>query len=166
MQAKGFDVIGPHSCLFLYTRCRPCLERSTLIGRLRLDSGRQDLLKKKKEAGKKSVTTERDPEDMEIPRPVYCSGLFGGFKASAKLESIVSDFKCLPCDEKCLIVSFFKGSLDLLEAIFGDLGIETARFDGDISNDQREDELERFKTQSSCRILLMTVQTGGTGKCW
>lgn len=62
-----------------------------------------------------------------------------------------------------LQVSFFKGSLDLLEAIFDELGAETARFDGDISSEERENELDRFKMHASCRILLMTVQTGGTG---
>ena len=106
---------------------------------------------------------ETQPEDMAIPRRVYCSEVLGGFKPTAKLESIVDDFRKLPKDEKCLIVSFFKGSLDLLEGIFDELGAETARFDGDISSDERENELDRFKTQASCRILLMTVQTGGTG---
>lgn len=137
-----------------------------MLGRLHLDSGRQDLLKKKKEGNPQddTVAVETQPEDMGIPRHIYCRGTLGGFKSTAKLESIVNDFRALPQDEKCLIVSFFKGSLDLLEGIFDELGAETARFDGDISSDEREDELDRFKTRESCRILLMTVQTGGTGR--
>ena len=71
----------------------------------------------------------------------------------------------LPYDEKVLIVSFFKGSFDLLEAIFQerhpDVGV--ARYDGDVKAEEREDELHQFKTDPSCRVLLMTIQTGGTG---
>ena len=47
--------------------------------------------------------------------------------------------------------------------MFSDLEVETARFDGDIGNEDREEELRRFKNRPECRILLMTVQTGGTG---
>lgn len=72
-----------------------------------MDSGRQDLLKKKKE-GKpdiERVTVETQPEEMVIPRKVYCSETLGGFKPTAKLESIVDDFRKLPKEDKCLIVS-------------------------------------------------------------
>eukprot|EP00536_Pseudo-nitzschia_multiseries_P006422 jgi/Psemu1/193030/e_gw1.135.54.1 len=42
-------------------------------------------------------------------------------------------------------------------------GIECARYDGDVDKDVRTRDLERFKTKSSCRVLLATVQSGGTG---
>ena len=103
------------------------------------------------------------PEEMEIPRRVYCSDIFGGFRASAKLESIIDHFKTIPVDEKMLLVSFFKGSLDLLEGMFDELNVEVARFDGDIQHEERQVELERFKTEPTCRVLLATVQTCGTG---
>jgi len=199
---KGIRHFACESCVEdLEEKGAGCPLCETLIGRLRLDSGRQDLLRKKKEGTKHagSVAAEEGSEDFEIYRRVYCKNLWGGFRASAKLESIIEDFFKIPVDEKALVVSFFKGksfmlfaacffdgvksahngptiwlcvvgisffvgSLDLLEAMFHDLGIETARFDGDIPNDAREDELDRFKDDSSnCRVLLMTVQTGGTG---
>jgi len=62
-----------------------------------------------------------------------------------------------------LIISFFKGTLDLLEAMFHEHKIDVARFDGDVKADARQEQLERFKTDPSCRVLLMTAQTGGTG---
>lgn len=99
-----------------------------------------------------------------VPRKIYCEETLGGFRASAKLESIISDYKTkLPPHEKVLIVSFYKGTLDLLEAMFAEEKVEVARFDGDIKFEEREEELDRFKSQASCRVLLMTVQTGGTG---
>ena len=63
-----------------------------------------------------------------------------------------------------LILSFFKGGLDLLEGIFTeDLGIDCARYDGDFGSATRRDELSRFKKDPSCKILLATVQSGGVG---
>lgn len=106
--------------------------------------------------------------DSEIsnigPGHIYCRKVFGGFKASVKLETIVSNFKTkVPSTDKVLIVSFFKGSLDLLEAMFHEHKIEVARFDGDIKVTERQQVLDRFKTKTSCRVLLMTAHTGGTG---
>jgi len=44
-----------------------------------------------------------------------------------------------------------------------DLGMGCARFDGDVDPKVRNIELERFKTSPCCRVLLATVQSGGTG---
>jgi len=72
--------------------------------------------------------------------------------------------KTVPDDEKSIILSFFKGSLDLVEGILSDeLGIECARYDGDVVRDTRAADLKRFQTSSSCRVLLASVQSGGTG---
>ena len=111
---------------------------------------------------------------MEGHQKVYCQDVYGGFIPSAKLELILNDFKTgIPKDDKVAIVSFFKGSLDMLEAMLFEHGIEVARFDGDIKADERQKQLEKFKTKSTCRVLLMTAQTGGTGlniveanHCW
>lgn len=44
-----------------------------------------------------------------------------------------------------------------------DFGVDCARFDGDIDPKVRNQELDRFRTSLTCRVLLMTVQSGGTG---
>ena len=62
------------------------------------------------------------------------------------------------------MLSFFKGSLDLLEGIFEeDLGIKCARFDGDLGPTVAKEELDRFRKTPSVKVLLATVQSGGTG---
>jgi SNF2 family DNA or RNA helicase len=162
---KGLRHFACETCLEkLEETCSTCPRCDTLFGRLHLMSGKEELLRKKEEAKvKKEVDIKTDPEDMEIPRQVYCRHIEGGFRASAKLESIVANFEAVPKDEKVIIASFFKSSLDLLEAIFHEKDIPTCRFDGDISNEDREEELIRFKTRENCRVLLMSVQTGGTG---
>jgi SNF2 family DNA or RNA helicase len=88
-----------------------------------------------------------------------------GFTASAKIVKTIEWFKTtVPDDEKAIILSFFKGSLDLVEGILSDeLDIECARYDGDVGKDTRAADLKRFQTSSSCRVLLASVQSGGTG---
>ena len=62
-----------------------------------------------------------------------------------------------------IVLSFFKGALDLLEGVFDDMGLDVARYDGDLKHDARREQLEHFKSEGSCRILLATVHVLGTG---
>ena len=88
----------------------------------------------------------------------------GGFAASAKIEKAVEWFRSVPQSEKALILSFFKGSLDLLEGILTyEHGIKCCRYDGDVSKEERARDLNDFKTNDDCRLLLASVQSGGTG---
>ena len=89
----------------------------------------------------------------------------GGFIASAKIEKAIHWFQTtVPNSDKAIFLSFYKGSLDLIEGILvSKFGIDCARYDGDVSKEVRTRDLQRFKTSSSCRVLLATVQSGGTG---
>ncbi|KAL3910926.1 MAG: hypothetical protein SGILL_007492, partial [Bacillariaceae sp.] len=149
---KGIRHFACESCLeTLEENCEECPMCIDLIDRLHM-----------------SRTMKRDDQN------VYCTDVHGGFVPSAKLEQILNDFKTgIPKDDKVAVVSFFKGSLDMLEAMFLEHGIEVARFDGDLKADERQKQLKKFKTKPSCRVLLMTAQTGGTGlniveanHCW
>lgn len=88
-----------------------------------------------------------------------------GFTASAKIEKAIEWFQTtVPKSDKAIFLSFFKGSLDLIEGILvSKFGIDCARYDGDVSKEARTSDLQRFKTSSTCRVLLATVQSGGTG---
>ena len=110
--------------------------------------------------------------DGKPPHATYCEEVTTtfdktakGFIASAKIEEAVQWFrKTVPKNEKALILSFFKGSLDLMEGILvDDLGLECVRYDGDVDKEVRARDLERFKKSATCRVLLATVQSGGTG---
>jgi len=105
-----------------------------------------------------------------ITHGVYCNKIqttatLNGFTASAKIVKAIEWFKTsVPDHEKAIILSFFKGSLDLIEGILADEhGIECARYDGDVGKEQRAQDLKRFQTSSTCRVLLASVQSGGTG---
>lgn len=110
--------------------------------------------------------------DGKPPHATYCEEVTTtfdktakGFIVSAKIEEAVQWFqKTVPKNEKALILSFFKGSLDLMEGILvDDLGLECVRYDGDVDKEVRARDLERFKKSATCRVLLATVQSGGTG---
>lgn len=106
----------------------------------------------------------RDSNSSGFQSPMYCQEIVGGFKGSSKINEIVKAVKEISADDKILILSFFKSSLDLLEGIFvHDLKIGCARFDGDFSSQIANEQLERFKRSPATRILLATVQSGGTG---
>lgn len=105
-----------------------------------------------------------------IEKKVYCQEIKttitqkGGFAASAKIDKAISWFKSIPKSDKAIVLSFFKGSLDLLEGVLTyECGIQCCRYDGDIPKERRAQDLERFKTDSVCRVLLASVQSGGTG---
>lgn len=95
----------------------------------------------------------------------YCKHIAGGFVGSSKLNEIVDwSQNEVPKEDKILILSFYKGALDLLEGIFcHDYGIDCARFDGDVDSRTSIGELDRFKTEPDCKILLATVASGGVG---
>ena len=101
--------------------------------------------------------------------PIYCqevSAMPGtqGFQSTSKMEEIIDWVKNIVADEKVILYSFFKSTLDLLEGVLVDhLGMECARFDGDVETDARAAELRRFKESSTCNVLLATVQSSGTG---
>ena len=103
-------------------------------------------------------------------KKVYCQEIKttisekGGFTASDKIEKAVCWFERIPKSDKAIILSFFKGSLDPFEGVLTYVhGIQCCRYDGDISKDRRAQDLERFKTDNNCRVLLASVQSGGTG---
>ncbi len=98
----------------------------------------------------------------------YCKGVnvapgVNGFQPTVKLREVVGWVKSLPPKDKGIIYSFFEGSLDLLEGIFSELGISCARLDNDFGPDFQAVDLIRFKTTPSCKILLATVQSCGSG---
>ncbi|KAL7547901.1 hypothetical protein ACHAWF_011183 [Thalassiosira exigua] len=103
-------------------------------------------------------------------RETYC-GRIGthyssskGFTTSAKIDKIIEWIQMVPKSDKAIIMSFFKGILDLVEGIMvEDLGIECARYDGDIAKEKRALDLKRFQKEGTCRFLLASVPSGGTG---
>jgi len=146
----------------LHVRNESCPRCSRLLSRC--DGGVGEL--QSQISGSSNVPADLDnAAKLHLSQHIYCRDVFGGFRSTTKLETILSDFEHkLPPKDKVLIVSFFKSSLDLLEAMFQErYQIPVLRFDGDIKKEERKAVLETFKCDESYRVLLMTVQTGGVG---
>jgi len=115
--------------------------------------------------------TNTASNENKVPHKVYCQQVTtsvnnaNGFTASAKIEKAITWFlTSVPKNEKAIILSFFKGSLDLIEGILTDEhGINCARYDGDVDKEVRARDLQRFQTNTNYRVLLASVQSGGTG---
>ena len=78
----------------------------------------------------------------------------------ARVESIQDTHP----DDKIIIFSFFKSFLDLAEGMLVHaMRLSVERFDGDVGGQVRSAALERFRTDPSKKLLLMTIQSGGVG---
>jgi len=62
-----------------------------------------------------------------------------------------------------VVYSFFKGALDLAEALLRADGLECCRFDGDDDAEARQQQLDAFQGTPSIRCLLLSMFTGGVG---
>ena len=62
-----------------------------------------------------------------------------------------------------IIFSYFKGVLDIIEAMMTTDGVMTCRFDGDLKHNDRARELEDFKKNPKKKVLLCTIGSGGVG---
>ena len=117
---------------------------------------------------------------------------FDGFRESTKLRALRARIKAVPPGDKVIVFSFFKGWLDLVEAMLCDDAAKSAaaaadddedadgaaaaggdrraiargvceRFDGDVDADEKAAALRRFQAATGPRVLLATVQSGGVG---
>jgi len=96
---------------------------------------------------------------------MYCQQINGGFSGSSKINAVVEHITTkVPANDKVVVFSNFKGGLDLLEGIFHyDLGVDCARFDGDLDRQTKLEELERFKKDPKCKVLLTTIGSASVG---
>ncbi|PNP51003.1 hypothetical protein THARTR1_08338 [Trichoderma harzianum] len=87
----------------------------------------------------------------------------------SKVKALIADIKSLPPDTKwysnSLIVVFstWRLSLDVIEAGLDQASISSIRFDGKVPQKDRQSVIERFKTDPSLRVMLLTLSCGAVG---
>jgi SNF2 family DNA or RNA helicase len=64
---------------------------------------------------------------------------------------------------RVVVFSSFTFMLDLIERAFTNASIKFARFDGSLSQPQRESALRSFRTDSDTFVILMSLKAGGLG---
>ncbi|PLB50322.1 hypothetical protein P170DRAFT_463556 [Aspergillus steynii IBT 23096] len=81
----------------------------------------------------------------------------------SKLVSLLADIREHYAEDKSIIFSFWRESLDIVGRVFDEQGMSFCRVDGKIAPTQRQAVLEEFQRNSAVRVLLMTIGTGAVG---
>ncbi|KAK8044974.1 SNF2-related protein [Apiospora rasikravindrae] len=117
----------------------------------------------------KSLPTPRCPicnfehEIAELTPKPNGVGTYTQLNFPSKVEALLEDVQNHYLSKKCLIFSFWKKTLDMIGHAFESRGLSYLRVDGSMSSKKRNNVLNRFQTDSSSRILMMTFSTGGVG---
>lgn len=64
---------------------------------------------------------------------------------------------------KSIVFSTWRLTLDIIEAGLNQAGIRSVRFDGKVSQPQRQPVLNEFKSNPEVRVILLTLQCGAVG---
>ncbi|KAH9885563.1 SNF2 family N-terminal domain-containing protein [Xylariomycetidae sp. FL2044] len=82
---------------------------------------------------------------------------------SSKVESLISDLKAVPPDVKCIVFSTWRLTLDLVEAGLDQASFRSIRFDGKVPQKYRHAVVQRFNTDPSIKVMLLTLSCGAVG---
>ncbi|UPK96324.1 hypothetical protein LCI18_007259 [Fusarium solani-melongenae] len=82
---------------------------------------------------------------------------------SSKVKALMTDIKALPLNEKCIVFSTWRLTLDMVEAGLEQALIPSVRFDGKVPQNERQEIVERFRTDPSVRVMLLTLSCGAAG---
>jgi SNF2 family DNA or RNA helicase len=64
---------------------------------------------------------------------------------------------------KVIVWAVFKENYKMIAKVCDKLGLEYAEIHGDISNARRIEEMNRFRTDEKCRVMIANQSAGGTG---
>lgn len=62
-----------------------------------------------------------------------------------------------------MVFSQFLGMMDLIQEDFRRQNIECVRMDGSLSQKERSQIIEKFKTDKKCKVFIISLKTGGVG---
>ncbi|KAI0894307.1 SNF2 family N-terminal domain-containing protein [Annulohypoxylon nitens] len=81
----------------------------------------------------------------------------------SKIKTLVQRIEMHYLQDKCVIFSFWKKTLDIVSSALEEKGIKHQRIDGSIASSKRHAVLNEFQSRSASRVLLLTFSTGATG---
>lgn len=83
--------------------------------------------------------------------------------SSAKLRVLADHIEENTPNHKILIFSQFVKMLKVIEKQIQDSGMKYAYLDGQSSQKERQDNVNKFQEEEDCRIFLISLKAGGTG---
>ncbi|KAI0376808.1 SNF2 family N-terminal domain-containing protein [Hypomontagnella monticulosa] len=101
--------------------------------------------------------------DIEDPRNGPAMPNVTNTQYPSKIIALVEDVQTHYLQDKCVIFSFWKKTLDIIGKALNDKHIKYLRVDGDVTSRRRTNILAEFQSRSAARILLMTFSTGAVG---
>ncbi|KAF7302735.1 SNF2 superfamily protein [Mycena chlorophos] len=139
-------------------------------------------LMKRRAKGKKTrctVVLDSDEEDDETPegKGVLIKGpqkkltkeelkMIPKFLPSTKMKSMMDYIKTLAeekPDEKTLVISQWTQCLDIVSDYLQEAQIPHVKFQGDMTNSQREKAVSVFMSKDKATVMLMSLKCGGVG---
>lgn len=102
----------------------------------------------------------------------------------SKVEALITDIKTLPPNQKWYLLIFHRCSdeprsrslihrsiifstwrltLDIVEAGLEQISLRSVRFDGKVPQKERQNIIDRFKTDPSIRVMLLALSCGAAG---
>lgn len=100
---------------------------------------------------------ESSPAEIQTKMRATSIGL------SSKVGALITDIKALPWNEKCIVFSTWRLTLDMVEAGLEQESIPSVRFDGKVPQNERQEIVERFRADPSVRVMLLTLSCGAAG---
>ncbi|TVY43285.1 putative ATP-dependent helicase [Lachnellula subtilissima] len=111
----------------------------------------------------KSFEVSWNPDSISTP------GIEGSLLAvqpeivSTKLQTLLEDLQSSPKEEKSVVFSYWTFTLDLIESLLRIKSISYARIDGRHSGAKREEAIQKFQTDESIQVILVSITCGGAG---
>ncbi|KAJ3535529.1 hypothetical protein NM208_g536 [Fusarium decemcellulare] len=90
-------------------------------------------------------------------------GEAGHVNLPSKVEALITDIKTLPPNDKCIIFSTWRLTLDVVETGLNQASIRSVRFDGKVPQKERQCIVDRFRADPSIRVMLLTLSCGAAG---
>ncbi|KAI8711490.1 hypothetical protein NCS52_01412700 [Fusarium sp. LHS14.1] len=110
-----------------------------------------------------SLSATGSPSRVSSPAtPGPGDGLFGH---STKLSSVIENITGSLPGSKNIVFTAWRSTLDLLERMLTENGIQYRRIDGRVSISERTERLKEFQfdPQNSIPVLLLSIETGAVG---
>ncbi|KAI8631123.1 hypothetical protein F5Y19DRAFT_473522 [Xylariaceae sp. FL1651] len=140
-------------------RCQDCTER---------DLGAQSAtnFSNDPQVSENTVNDDDAMQDVQFERRDVLASIDDASRRASypsKILSLLDDIQINSQQDKNIIFSFWRRSLDLVEKLFREERIIFDRVDGSMHPSQRKKVLVRFHDNPSVRVLLMTIGTGAVG---
>ncbi|KAL5315130.1 hypothetical protein ACEPPN_017781 [Leptodophora sp. 'Broadleaf-Isolate-01'] len=84
-------------------------------------------------------------------------------QVSTKLKTLLNNLQTRPEGEKSVVFLYWTYTLDLVESLLRQAAISYTRINGQISDEKREEAIEKFQTHITIQVILVSITCGGTG---